>query len=269
MPTDESTDDQSHDHPVLELFRLDGRVALVTGGSKGLGFAIARSLAQAGADLVVASRSRAELQEAARALAIDTGRSITSKVCDVRQDDDVARLVDGTVDTFGRIDIVVNSAGINIRKPAVDLSVAEFENLLDVNLSGTFRVCKAAAPYLISQKAGCIINLSSMLDRVGIQGRTGYAASKGGVLMLTRTLALELADHGVRANAISPGPFATPLNRVLLSDPQARRDLLAKVPLGRWGRPYEVGAAAVYLASPAADFVTGTTLYIDGGWTSQ
>jgi NAD(P)-dependent dehydrogenase (short-subunit alcohol dehydrogenase family) len=254
---------------VLELFRLDGKAAIVTGGSKGLGRAIALCLSQAGADVVVASRTASEIQEAAREIERETQRRIVPVVADVRKDEEVQRILCAAVDELGRVDIVVNSAGVNNRKPAVELSVEEFEELVDINLTGTFRMCRAVGPLLMAQRSGRVINLSSMLDHVTIPGRAGYAASKGGVLQLTKTLALEWAPYGIRVNALSPGPFATPINKVIMENEELNRQFIERIPVRRWGRPEEVGAAAVYLASPASDFVTGTTLYIDGGWTAQ
>jgi NAD(P)-dependent dehydrogenase (short-subunit alcohol dehydrogenase family) len=254
---------------VLDLFRLDGKVGIVTGASSGLGRAISLALAQAGADVVVASRTAPAIEDTAKNIARETGRKILPVPADVTKWNDVETIAGTALDAFGSIDILVTSAGINIRKPIVELTVEEFEEIVDTNLTGTFRTCKVVGPTLIAQGSGKVINLSSMLDHITIPGRTGYAASKGGVLMLTKTLALEWAPHGIRVNAISPGPFETPINKALLEDPERNRKFLQMIPVKRWGEPHEVGAAAVYLASPAADFITATTLYIDGGWTAQ
>jgi len=254
---------------VLDLFRLDGKKAAVTGGSKGLGRAIAAAFAQAGADVVIASRTKAEVEAAAGEIADATGRRIVPVAADVRGAGDAERIVRTAIDSLGGLNIVVNSAGINNRKPLVELTLEDFEDMISTNLTGTFRVCKAAAPRLIEQGSGRIINLSSMLDHVAIPGRTGYCASKGGVLMFTKALALEMAPRGIRVNAICPGPFRTPINRAILENEELNRQFLEKVPLRRWGEPEEVGAAAVYLASAASDFMTGSALYIDGGWTAQ
>jgi NAD(P)-dependent dehydrogenase (short-subunit alcohol dehydrogenase family) len=254
---------------VLDLFRLDGAAAIVTGGSKGLGRAIALALAEAGADVAIASRTRVEIESAAREIGEATGRKVIPVAADVRSDADAERLAGAASTAFGKVDILVNSAGINIRKPISELTSDDFREMLDVNLTGTFRMAKLVAPGMVARRSGRIINLSSMLDHVGIPGRTGYAASKGAVLLFTKTLALELAPHGVRVNALSPGPFRTPINRAILENEELNRQFLERIPVRRWGEPAEVGAAAVYLASRAADFITGTTLYIDGGWTAQ
>jgi len=254
---------------VLDLFRLDGKKAAVTGGSKGLGRAIAVAFAQAGADVVLASRTKSEVEAAAGEIAAETGRRIVPVSADVRSAADAESTVRAAIDSLGGLDIVVNSAGINNRKPLVELSLEDFEDMISTNLTGTFRMCKAAVPHLIERGSGKIINLSSMLDHVAIPGRTGYCASKGGVLMFTKALALEMAPRGIRVNALCPGPFRTPINRAILENEELNRQFLEKVPLGRWGEPEEVGAAAVYLASAASDFMTGSALYIDGGWTAQ
>lgn len=251
------------------MFRLDGKVAIVTGGSKGLGKAIATALAQAGANVVVTSRSGPEIESAAREIERESGKKALAVTGDVRQVGDAEKARAAALKAFGGLHILVNSAGINIRKAGEDLTVEDFQEIIDINLTGTFRMCKAVGPTLVAQRSGRVINLSSILDHVTIPGRSGYAASKGGVLQLTKTLALEWAPHGIRVNAISPGPFATPMNQALLENEELNREFIERIPVKRWGRPEEVGAAAVYLASDAADFVTGTTLYIDGGWTAQ
>lgn len=254
---------------VLELFRLDNKVALITGGSKGLGQAMALALAQAGCDLVITSRSESDLQGVAQSIRDGTGRKVVPVAANVRSWEDAQRVVATALDSFGKLDILVNNAGMNNRKAIHEMRVEEFGELIDVNLTGMFRMSKAVAETFMAQKSGRVINLSSMLDHVTIPGRTGYSSSKGGVLMFTKTLALEWAPLGIRVNAVSPGPFATPMNQALLDDPERNEEFLQKLPVGRWGKPYEIGAAAVYLASEASDFMTGSTLYIDGGWTAQ
>ncbi|MBI3948321.1 MAG: SDR family oxidoreductase [Armatimonadetes bacterium] len=252
----------------LDVFRLDDRVAIVTGGSKGLGRAMARALAEAGADLVVTSRHLDEAEDAAAEIR-GVGRRAIALESDVSDPAAAKALAERARAEFGRIDILVNNAGINPRGPALELSEAEWHECLETNLTGPWLCSRAVAPYMMARRWGRIINMASMLASVTIPGRTPYASSKGGLLMLTKTLALEWAPYGITVNAICPGPFETEINRQLLQDPAAYQAFLAKIPLGRWGQPEELGPLAVYLASEASAFMTGAALAIDGGWTCQ
>ena len=254
---------------VLDRFRLDDRAAIVTGGSKGLGYAMAGALAQAGANVLITSRNQEEIEAAASEIASETGRKIVPLVADVGSDGDVHDMVEAALDVFGKVDIVVNNAGINYRYSAEDFPIEKYAEVIDVNLQGVFRVCQTVGRKMIAQRSGSIVNISSILDTVSIAGRSAYASAKGGVKMLTKSLGLEWAQYGVRVNAISPGPFATPLNKPLMEDPVTNEKFLQRVPVGRWADPAELGPAVVYLASPGAGFVTGTTLYVDGGWTTK
>ncbi len=254
---------------ILDLFRLDGRKALITGGAKGLGRVMAQAFAEAGAEVVIASRTLAECQDTANRLQALTGRKTFAAALDVTDETDVRKLKATLDEQFGAIDILVNNAGINIRGNIEDLSTADFEAVMNTNLKGTFLCAKLFGPEMVARGWGRVINLGSILSVISMAGRTPYASSKAAVLGLTRTLAMEWATKGVTVNAICPGPFATDMNLQLLNDPVKYKAFLEKIPVGRWGELHEIAGPALFLASDAASFVTGTTLFVDGGWTAQ
>ncbi len=254
---------------VLDSFRLDGRVAIVTGGSRGLGKEMARVLADAGADVVVCSRDEAAVQEVAEKLNATYGRSCKGYRCDVSDPAQVEELVRRVIAGFGKVDVLVNNAGINIRAPIEELSLDDFNRVLSTNLTGAWLMCRAVGPHMKARRYGRVINVGSILSLVAMPGRTPYAASKGAVLQLTRTLALEWAPYSITVNAILPGPFATEMNRPLLEDPEKNRSFVSRIPLGRWGRVEEIGGLVLFLASDAASFITGAGITIDGGWTAR
>jgi NAD(P)-dependent dehydrogenase (short-subunit alcohol dehydrogenase family) len=254
---------------VMDRFRLEGRVALVTGGTKGLGRAIAEALSEAGADVAVTARDGEAAARVAGEIAQAAGRKTLGIATDVTVAAQVDAIVGHVLGSLGRIDILVNNAGINIRGPIEQLAEADWNAVLDTNLKGPWLCCRAVAPHMKAQKWGRVINVSSMLGEISLPGRTPYASSKGGLTLLTKTLALEWARDGINVNALCPGPFATEINLPLLNDPAARAQMEANVPLARWGDPVELGPAAVFLASEASSFMTGATLFMDGGYTAR
>jgi len=254
---------------MLDVFSLKGKNALVTGGSRGLGRAMARALAEAGANVVITGRDRNMLEQAARKLAAETQRRIIPVQADVTDAEQVEAMTKHAMETLGRLDILVNNAGINIREPLLEQTEEHFRRILDTNLTGAFLVARSVGRHLVAQRSGSVINVSSMLGLVGLPGRPAYTASKGGLIQLTRTMALEWASAGVRVNALCPGPFETEINKPVLADPEANRFFIERIPLGRWGRPEELAGAVVFLAGEASSFMTGATLVIDGGWSAQ
>ena len=250
----------------LEAFSLKGRTAIVTGASRGLGEAIAISLAEAGANLVLASRDVARMEAVASGLAAKGTKLITVKT-DVLDAQSVQQMTDKALAEFGQIDILVNNAGINVVKPFLDLTEQEWDSVIDTNLKGYFFCSQSVGREMVKRKSGCVINNASVFGRTGFMNLSPYIASKGGVVQLTKALAVEWARFNVRVNCIAPSYIVTEMAaKDIEANPKILEQNLKKIPLRRAGQPREVGDVCVFLASEAASFVTGETLAIDGGW---
>lgn len=253
---------------ILDLFKLDGQVALIIGGNRGLGFAMAKAMAEAGAGICIAARSLKENEEAAQKIREVFGVDCMSTPCDVTREESVKETVRQTVERFGKIDILINSAGINIRGAIEELSLDDFSQVQKINVTGSWLACREVVPVMKKNGYGRIINIGSMLSVTAIPERTPYATSKGAILQLTRSLAMEVAKENINVNAILPGPFATDLNLPLTNDPEKYKAFISKIPMGRWGELYEIGGIALYLASPASSYATGGCFSVDGGWVT-
>jgi 2-deoxy-D-gluconate 3-dehydrogenase len=252
---------------ILDQFKLDGRVALVTGASAGLGQAIAIALAEAGADVACHGNSRSP--DATCAEVLKTGRTAFGVTGDLARTETPQELIDATVTEFGRLDILVNNAGTIRRAPAVDYSEADWATVIQVNLSAVFRLSQLAGRQMISQGKGKIVNIASLLSFQGGITVPAYAASKGGVAQLTKALANEWAGKGINVNAIAPGYMRTDNTKALQQDETRNRQILERIPAGRWGEPADLAGAAVFLASPASDYINGEVLVVDGGWMGR
>ena len=246
-----------------DRFDLSGRVALVIGGTSGIGRAIAIGLAEAGADVVASSRRSAEVAEVAQEIRARGRRSLELCV------DVLDRSSLETIATFGKVDVLVNAAGTTKQIPTLECSEEDWQMILETNLTGTFRACQIAAPGMIRQGWGRIVNIASLATFVAFYEVAAYGASKAGVGALTKSLAVELARHGVCVNAIAPGFFPTALNQELLEDTPRGREVLMRTPMQRYGRLEELAGAAVFLASESASFITGQILVVDGGYLAS
>jgi NAD(P)-dependent dehydrogenase (short-subunit alcohol dehydrogenase family) len=252
---------------VRALNDLSGRVVLVTGAGSGLGRAMAWGLACHGADAAIIDRDGKLADACAKEIAGNLGRRALAVTADVGSEGDVQRAVDQVLAEFGRVDVLINNAGHNIRKPLIDYTCEEFDSLYGVHVRGAFLFCRAVGQHMRGRRAGAIINIASILGHVGAENVAPYAAAKASLVQLSKVLALELAPHGVRVNAIAPGYMDTPLTRQ--HAPQVRQRIIDATPLGRFGEARELIGAALFLASDASSFVTGTSLIVDGGWTAR
>jgi 2-deoxy-D-gluconate 3-dehydrogenase len=249
----------------MKAFDLTGKVALVTGGNGGIGLGMAKGLAEAGAAVLVAGRDADKNKQAVEAL----GGNADSVAADMADESGVKAVVDATIKKFGRLDILVNNAGINIRKPPQDYALEEWHRVLNINLTSLFVCCQAAYPYL-KARGGKIINIGSMMSIFGASFAAPYGASKGGVVQLTKSLASAWATDNIQVNAVLPGWIDTELTKGAREQVSGLNEkVLARTPAGRWGAPQDMAGIAVFLASPASDFITGTAIPVDGGYSAQ
>jgi gluconate 5-dehydrogenase len=257
--------DTPRQHP---LFDLTGRVALVTGSSRGIGLALARALASAGARVVLNGRSGATLDDAAAGFAAD-GIAAATAAFDVTDEAGILAAVERIEREVGPIDILVNNSGINLRRPLLDVETADWDRLIATNLTGPFKVGRAVARHMVARGRGKIINVCSINSELARASITPYVTTKGGLKNLTKGMAVEWARHNIQVNGLGPGYFATEMTAPLAADPAFDAWLTQRVPMGRWGRLDELGGAAIFLASPASDFMTGQVIYVDGGFTAS
>jgi gluconate 5-dehydrogenase len=255
--------------PGIKQFDMTGKNAIITGGSKGLGFAMAAGLASVGAHLMLVNRNLKDGEAAAEKLTKDfsvKAKAYAADVTDLAQMESVAAAV---ADEFGTIDVLINSAGINIRGAIDELTPDDFGQVMKVNVDGTWNASRAVTPYMKKNGRGSIINMASTLGLVGLANRTPYATSKGAVVQMTRALGLELAPFNINVNAICPGPFLTEMNIPIADTPEAKNFIVGATALARWGELREIQGAAIFLASEAGSYMVGSMLTVDGGWTAK
>ncbi len=250
---------------IIDKFKLNGRIALVTGASRGLGQGMAVALGSAGASVALVARTKSSLEETARMIQ-ETGSKAHVLQADLSKTSESDRVVRETVAQFGKLDILVNSIGMQVRKPALEVVEKEFDDLIGVNLKSVYFLTQAAAKEMIKNKKGKIINITSLTSFIGLPNVSIYGASKGGILTLTRQWAIEWAKYNINVNAIGPGYFITALTADLFKNEDRKKWVLSKIPLGRTGEPSDLAGAAVFLASEASDYITGQILNVDGGW---
>ena len=247
---------------------LKGRIALVTGASKGLGRAMAIALAKHGAHLVLVARDKEKLNSVAQEVDA-AGSTADVFAADITKEDQVLQLESDVSAKVGKVQILINNAGTNLRKNLTDYTLDEWRGVQDTNVTSVFLMCRSFVPHMKGSGYGRILNMTSIMAHVSLPQRTAYSSTKASLLGLTKALALELATEGITVNGISPGPFATEMNTAILQNPELNAQFISKIPVGRWGRVEEIGALAAFLCSDDAGFITGTDILIDGGWCAM
>lgn len=251
----------------MSIFDLTGKTAMVTGSTRGLGETAAMALAKAGADVAVCGRARSDLERVTTAIR-DLGKEATGVAFDVTDREEVHRGVGHILDSFGKVDILVNNAGLNHRMPVLEFTEEDWNRVINTNLKGYYLVSQAVVPQMIERGYGKVINMSSILAKVALPHQLAYACSKGGVNQMTKVMALEWAKQGIRVNAIGPTYFETEMVKQIRDDPERFNFINERTPMGRWGHLPEIEGVVVFLAASSSDFITGQTIYIDGGWTA-
>lgn len=252
----------------LEIFSLSGKVSIVTGGGRGIGAGIARALAGAGSDLMLVARSESQLRQTAQSLSQESGRRVETLALDVSRLECVPVIVGETIARFGRIDVLANNAGSNVRKPFLDVTEEDYEAVIRIQLKSAYFLAQAAAREMVKTGGGKIVNLASLTSKIGVPNISVYGAAKGGIFALTKSMALELAPFGINVNAVAPGYVRTYMTEAAFQDQERYDWMLSRIPMKRFGTPEDIGNAALFLACPASDYITGEVIYVDGGWMS-
>ncbi|MFQ5863442.1 MAG: SDR family NAD(P)-dependent oxidoreductase [Candidatus Brocadiales bacterium] len=252
----------------MELFELRGQVALVTGASRGLGKSMAMALAEAGADIVTVARGPVKLAEAEKEIA-DMGVKTLTIAADVTVPGDVDKMVGQALAKFGKIDILVNNVGTYIGKPIVDSTTEDWFNLINTNLTSTYLCCRAVGKHMVERQRGKVVNMAAAIGALGARNSSAYCASKGGVIQLTRALAVEWAKYNITVNAIAPGTMETEITKKMLEDPKVKKALEGKIPMKRIGQPSDLAGTVIFLSAMGSDYITGQTIFVDGGFSIQ
>ncbi|OHB87107.1 MAG: hypothetical protein A3C38_06250 [Planctomycetes bacterium RIFCSPHIGHO2_02_FULL_50_42] len=252
----------------MELFELRGRVALVTGASKGLGKSMAMALGEAGADIVMVARGPVKLAETEKEVA-DMGVRTLTVAADVTIPEDVDKMVSQALAKFGKIDILVNNVGTYVGKPIEESTTEDWFNLINTNLTSTYLCCRAVGKHMMERQRGKVVNMAAAIGALGARNSSAYCASKGGVIQLTRALAVEWAKHHITVNAIAPGTMETEITAKMLEDPKVRKALEGKIPMNRIGQPSDLAGTVIFLSASGSDYITGQTIFVDGGFSVQ